>query len=85
MKRNISKGWLTLPCLVLVMAFGTFANGGVVVGNGPKADTCKEGVVVGNSPISAVIDFINGLLISDSKDEGASCGEDSKNGMLLSD
>lgn len=92
MKRNTVKGWIPTTGMILVLAAGAFANGGIVVDTAPSSngivvDTapCKEGIVVSDSPISVVIDFINGMLISDLKEEEASCGEDSKNGMLISD
>lgn len=87
MKRNTLKGWLTLPCLVLVLAVGTFANGGIIVSEKPVSNLCtetaKEGIIVSERGIIAIIsDVIKGFLVTDTK-VAQPCAE--KNGIIVSE
>lgn len=75
--------------LVLVMAAGAFANGGIIVSDRSgiivsdkpvRENTCKEGIIVSDGPIASIIDFIAGIIITDR----AQCS-DGKSGIIVSD
>lgn len=97
MKKNILRGWIPTTGLVLIMAFNTFANGGIVVQGATGSDVkgqCVEkvdsGIVVQGFGGMLVSDFVGMLvsdfakiIVSDLKGTNSCAGEKVDNGIVV--
>lgn len=79
MTKNISKGWIPTTGMILVMAVGAFANGGVVVGN-IADNTCTAASE--KSIADTIKDFIKDIIGADVK-APASCEERVDSGVVV--